>query len=371
MLQNVTDLKVSDIKIYKFDIPMKDVFEIATMSISTAENVLIQIITNEGLIGWGEAASFHSIVGETQSINFAAAKELRELLLNRNPLFVSSLVYDMDYYLPHNTTIKSAFDMALYDIAAQAAGLPLYLYLGGQKREIETDLTMGLGDPGEAGERAKEIKSMGFRMIKVKLGMKFDEDFTRLNNIRKAIGDDPIIRVDANQGWDRVAAIKSLNAFEEFDIEFCEQPCRAHDLDGMREISDRTNIPLMADESLFSVYDALNIIKLDAAPYFNIKFSKSGGINNALKIAHVAEAGECPCMVGCMSESKLGITAATHFAMTSNILQFFDLDSHIEHAEDPIIGGVTIKNGVITLPDNPGIGARPDPAYIKGLQEVK
>jgi L-alanine-DL-glutamate epimerase-like enolase superfamily enzyme len=365
------NLKIIDIKIYPFDLPLKDVFQIATMSLSKAQNVLIHIYTNEGIDGWGEAASFHALVGETQQINFAAAKEIKELLMGKNPLEISSLMQTMDHFLPHNTTIKSAFDMALYDIAAKVADLPLYRYLGGQKREIETDLTIGICDPAEAGEKALAVRSMGFRMIKIKLGLDFKDDYKRLKNIRSAVGNDPILRIDANQGWDRINAVKNLDAFYEFDIEFCEQPCRATDWQGMKFVSQNTSIPIMADESLFSIYDAMMIIQDDLSPYFNIKFSKSGGIHNAIKLSHIAEAGSRPSMIGCMSESRLGITAAAHYSLSNGIIKFYDLDSFYEHSENPIIGGVEINNGIVTLPEGPGIGAYPDPDYIKNIQEVK
>ena len=367
---NNPNLSITDIKIYRFDIPLRDVFQIATMSLIQANNVLVQIMTNEGIVGWGEAASFHALVGETQSINFAAAQALKPILVGRNPLAIASLVQAMDHYLPHNTTLKSAIDMALHDVAAKRAGLPLYLYLGGEKRELETDLTIGICDPQEAGERALAVQSQGFRMIKVKLGLDFEADYTRLKNIRQAVGEDTILRIDANQGWDRVTAKRNLDAFQTFNIEFCEQPCRAHDLKGMRFVSHHTNIPIMADESLFSARQALDLIQQDISPYFNIKLSKSGGIHNATKTAHIAEAGAIPCMVGCMSESKLGITAAAHFGLSNPILQFFDLDSFFEHSEDRIVGGVQVKNGMIELPDAPGIGASPDPDYLETLDEI-
>lgn len=370
-VSKVPRLVIKAIKIYKFDIRLKDIFTIATMSLDKAQNVLVEIITDEGISGWGEASSLRSIVGETQLINIAAAKELKPILVGKNPLAIHSLVQEMDAYLPHNTTMKSAVDMALFDIAAKVAGLPLYAFLGGHQREMETDLTMGIGHPEEAGDKALAIRSMGFRIIKVKLGLNFRDDYKRLRNIRKAVGAEPIIRIDANQGWNRMSAVRNLNAFKEFDIEFCEQPCRAQDLQGMRFVSHRTEIPIMADESLFSMYDALNIIQQDVAPYFNLKLTKSGGVCNAQKIAHLAEAGYRPCMMGCMSESRLGITAAAHFAMSNNMIRFFDLDSFYEHAENPIVGGVETKNGMIAVPDLPGIGAYPDPDYLKHLDEVK
>jgi len=365
-----SNLVIEDMRIYRFDIPLRDVFTIATMSLSRAQNLLVELKTNQGISGWGEASPFRSIAGETQRTTIAAAKEMQQIVVGKNPLAIHSLIQQMEAYLPHNTTLKSAIDMALFDIAAKVCGVPLYVFLGGQKREIETDLTMGIGNPDEAGDKALSIRSKGFRLLKVKIGLNFQDDCKRLKNIRQAIGPEPIVRIDANQGWDRTSAIKNLNSFTEFNIEFCEQPCRADDLQGMRYVSQHAAIPIMADESLFSATDALNIIQQDAAPYFNIKLCKAGGIRDAEKIAYIAEAGHRPCMIGCMSESRLGITAAAHFSCANSILRFFDLDSFLEHAEDPILGGVEIKDGMLTIPDAPGIGASPDPEYIRKLDEV-
>ena len=368
--ERLSHLSIQEMRMYRFDLPLKDRFTIATMSLSEAQNLLVELRTNQDIAGWGEASPLRSIVGETQLINIAAAKELKHIVVGQNPLAIHAVMERIDAYLPHNPTLKSAVDMALFDIAAKVCGVPLYVFLGGEKRELETDLTMGIGNPDEAGEKAFSIRAMGFRMLKVKLGLEFEDDVKRLENIRKAVGPEPILRIDANQGWDRVSALKNLNAFADFDIEFCEQPCRAHDLQGMRYVSERAMIPVMADESVFSVQDALNIIQQDAAPYFNLKLSKSGGIRNAQKLAHVAGAGYRPCMIGCMSESRLGITAAAHFACANSIVRFCDLDSFLEHAENPILGGVEIEEGKVLLPDAPGIGAYPDPEYLRRLEEV-
>ncbi len=366
-----SQLAIDDMRMYRFDIPLKDVFTIATMSLSTAHNLLVEVRTNQGLTGWGEASSFRSIVGETQGINIAAVRELRPLLTGRNPLALRPLMEHLEAWLPHNTTLKSAIDMALFDIAAQACGLPLCAYLGGEKREMETDLTLGISDPSQVGEKALAVQAMGFGIIKVKLGLSPQDDYTRLANVRRAVGPQTVLRIDANQGWDRIAATRSLRVFEELEIELCEQPCRALDLSGMRYVHHHAPIPVMADESVFSAADALEIVRQDAAAYFIIKLSKSGGIHQAQKIAHVAEAGFRACMMGCMSESRLGITAAAHFASAHPVIRFFDLDSCLEHAENHILGGIDYRGGSILLPDAPGIGARPDPDYVCTLEEVK
>ncbi len=363
-------LRIEAIDIYRCDIRLTEPMRIATMSSDVAPNVLVCIATNEGIVGWGEASPLHSIVGETQATDLAAARVLRPLLVGENPLEIDALVRSMDRVLPHNTTIRSAFDMALHDIAARAAGLPLYRFLGGKRRPLETDLTIFIGDPDAAGAKALEVLAHGFRIIKTKVGAVPADDLRRLKNIRTAIGDTPGLRIDANQGWSREQAVACLRACAELRIEFCEQPVRAHDLAGLKYVSERAPVPVMADEALFSAADALAIIRADAAPYFNIKLSKSGGIHEALKIARVAEAGGISCMAGCMLESRLGITAAAHFALATDAVVFCDLDAFWEHAEDPIEGGAVIEKGMLILGEEPGLGAAPDPAFVERLERV-
>jgi len=368
---SATDLAITAVDVYPFDIPMHEPFRIATMVTSRSPNVLIRIRTSaQELTGWGEASPLHSITGETQGICIAAAHEIAPLIVGRNPLEIALLVDLINRFLPHNSTIKGAFDMALYDIAAKHAGMPLYRFLGGRVRRMESDLTIGIGEPAVAGEKAMAVLSKGFRIIKVKLGATFEEDEARLRNIRAAIGPDITVRVDANQAWDVPTAIKSMRSFEKFDIEFCEQPLRAHDTAGLHAVSRAVSIPVMADESLFSPADALRLCAADAAPYFNIKLAKSGGIYSALQIAAIAQASGRTCMVGCMLESRLGLSASAHFAAACESVRYYDIDSCYEHSEELIEGGLTLTDGIITLPETPGIGAAPKQETIDRLERA-
>jgi len=367
--QALNPMRITAIDIHPFDIKMREPFRIATATMDRSPNVLVHLLTDEGPDGWGEASPLHSIVGETQGICIAAAKEIRPLLIGKDPLDVAERVREMDRFLPHNSTIKSAFDMALYDIAGKAAGLPVYRLLGGAKRPMETDLTIGLCKPKDAGAKAAAVLAKGFKIIKVKLGTGLKDDVARLTAIREA-APNARIRIDANQGWDRVTAVKALTAMEELEVEFCEQPLPAEDVEGLREVGGSVGIPVMADEALFTPASALRLVREDACPYFNVKLSKSGGIHNALKIASIAEAAGIKCMVGCMLESRLGLGAAVHFARAANCVEFYDLDMCFEHTEELVAGGISVKNGMISIPDEPGIGAAPTPEVLKALPRV-
>jgi L-alanine-DL-glutamate epimerase-like enolase superfamily enzyme len=254
--------------------------------------------------------------------------------------------------------------MALFDLAARYAALPLYRFLGGARRDLETDVTIYLGNPAEAVAQAETIVRAGFRIIKIKLGRDNAEDLAKVRAVRHAVGDGVRLRVDANQAWDRVTALRMLRMLEEYAIEFCEQPCPASDHAALKSLSERSPIPIMADESLFSPEDALALDRGDVVPYFNIKLSKSGGIHPARQIADIAEAGGRRCMVGCMCESRLGLTAAAHFSLAAPAASFFDLDTFWEHREDPIRGGMTVRDGSIEVPEEPGIGAVPDESRL-------
>lgn len=355
---------IREISIHRFDVPLRAPLHISSMSLPCARNILVKVVTNDGVTGWGEASPFHSITGETQEIDLAAAAALKEHLLGRDSSALESRTAEMTRLLPYTPTIRGAFDIALHDIAARYAAMPLYRFLGGENRPVDTDVTIYLGPLEVSAARARELVAAGYRAIKVKLGRERSEDVERIRVIRDAIGPTVRLRIDANQAWDRVAALDMLRALERHDIEFCEQPCPAADHATLRHLSALSPIPVMADESVFSPEDALALDRADAVPYLNIKLSKTGGIRAATRVAAIAQAGGRPCMAGCMSESRLGITAAAHLVLAQPIIRFCDLDSFLEHREDPIRGGVTIRDGRLHLTEEPGIGATPDPAFL-------
>jgi L-alanine-DL-glutamate epimerase-like enolase superfamily enzyme len=363
-------LKITSVELYKADIPFHEPFKIAIMEIPCAQSVFVKLITNKGIYGMGEANPYWAITGETQATCLAAANDLAKIVLGKNPLDIETLCNAMNMYLRFNSTIRSAFDMALYDIAGKFAGMPLYSLLGGSKRIFWTDNTIGLRDPEYVAKKAIEYKQMGFRAIKVKLGTTKELDTARIKSLRNAIGDELPIRVDANQGWDFYTAINTLKALEQFGIEYCEQPIAHWDYDNLKRVRQSTSIPIMADESLFDHHDAFKLASNRCCDYFNIKLAKSGGILNALKINSIAEGAGIKCMMGGMTETRLGLSAAAHVTSARPNIQFADLDGHLFMKEDPIIGGAQYEIGTITITDTPGHGADVDPAFLKSCEKI-
>jgi L-alanine-DL-glutamate epimerase-like enolase superfamily enzyme len=208
-------------------------------------------------------------------------------------------------------------------------------------------------------------------MIKVKLGKAPKEDIERIRQIRQAVGNEIILRIDANQGWSYDDAVLALTELAQYNIQFCEAPMRKWNDELLPALCKISPIPLMADESVFTHHDAERIIRNHACAYINIKFAKSGGIHEALLINEVAEKNNIACMMGGMLESRVALTAKVHFAMAKNNVKFYDLDTClIGHTVDPVIGGVTYSGMHLQLTDAPGIGADVDNDYLEKLEQV-
>src|SRR5450432_3224406 len=363
-------MKILKTSIYKLSIPMHP-FQIATGTMYHAQNLFIRVETDEGLTGVGECSAFPLIAGESQATCFEMAKDFARLWKQKDAVDIPGRLEDLDNFTAFNATAKSAFDMALYDLAAKRADQPLYKYLKGNKKPPETDLTIGIGEPEKMAATAVEFKNKGVRIIKIKLGKDGDTDLKRVQMIRAAVGDSVKLRIDANQGWDFETAKDLLVKIGSCDIDFCEQPMRQwndHLLPTLRKISP---IKIMADESVFNHHDAERLIHAGACDYINIKLAKTGGISEAERVNEVCEKNQIPCMMGGMLESRLALTAFAHFALSRNNIKFYDMDtSLLGHQIDPVVGGVQFNGYFLEVPDTAGIGADISEDFLKGCEQV-
>jgi L-Ala-D/L-Glu epimerase len=362
-------MHITHTEIYRFSIPMEP-FTIATGTMDYAQNTFIRVHTDVGSYGVGECSAFPMIVGETQDTCLVMAREFAQLWIGKDPLDIVARLQQLHDFTAGNTTIKSAFDMALYDIAAKHAGLPLYKYLGGTKREVETDITIGIATPETMAQKAVEFVKGGATILKVKLGKDVLTDIERIKSIRNAVGNDIKIRIDANQGWSFNDAVTALQGMSKYQIEFCEQPMRTWYDDRLPELMTLTPIKIMADESVYSHHDARKQINSHSCNYINIKFSKSGGINEAIKIHDTAALAGIPCMMGGMLESRIALSAKLHFVYASPNVKFYDMDTcMLGHLLDPCIGGVKFDGYHLSIADTSGIGADADGAFLEQCEK--
>lgn len=361
---------ITSLTLYRYNIPMHP-FTIATGTMTEAENILLAVHTDEGITGWGECSPFPVITGETQDTGMAMGAVFARQWKQKDPLAMTERMKELDDYCAGNRTIKSAFNMALYDIAARAEGLPLYRFLKGTVRPLETDITIGINSPESMAATAAGVKEKGARIIKIKLGKNYKDDIERVKKIREAVGDALTLRLDANQGWDYGQAREVLQALGGYNIAFCEQPMRSWNDFLLPELREASPIKIMADESCYDHHDAARLIKAEACDYINIKLAKSGGLTEALKIHQVAAQAGIPCMIGGMLESRLATTANIHLAYACPEIRFIDQDSSlIGHLEDPVVDGVRYDGFSITIPELPGIGAAVDEAFLARCARV-
>lgn len=355
-------MRITGTDIWKLSIPMHP-FTIATGTMHYAQNVFIRVHTDAGMYGVGECSAFPMIAGETQQTCFDMARDFAAIWKDKDATAIDQRLQELDDYAAFNTTIKSAFDMALYDLAAKAARQSLHQWLApaneqAATKKMETDLTIGINTPEQMAAAAKDFIARGVRIIKIKLGKQPEEDIERVRLIREAVGAGIQLRIDANQGWTFDEASFALQEMARYDIQFCEQPMRYWEDERLPALHRLSPVPIMADESVFDAHDALRLIRANACDYVNIKFAKSGGIREAIKINAVCEQNGIPCMMGGMLESRVALTAFAHFAAAHNNVVFYDMDTcMLGHKADPVKGGVRYNGFFVELPAANGIGA--------------
>lgn len=363
---------IQAIELYKLFVPLKEPFVISLGPIHTVQNVVVIIRTADGCAGYGECSPYMTINGESVDTCFIVGQYFAQVLKGQNALDIAGCMEAMDKTIYANSSIKSAFDIALHDIAAQHSGVPLYKFLGGEKNKVlETDMTVSIGSVQKMVTDAVRFKADGFPAIKVKLGGKKEDDVARIGGIREAIGMNHPLRIDANQGWGTAAyAIEVLQALAPFNIEHCEEPISRYRFMELSTVSAASPIPIMADESCGDEHDAERLIGLKACAMFNIKLGKSSGFYKGKKIAELGAAAGMHMQVGGFMESRLGMTAAAHLALSNDAIHHCDFDTPLMFTEDPVIGGIKyLEKGVIDVPDVPGLGAVIDESYLKNAEK--
>lgn len=362
-------MNLKTIRIGQLSVPLVTPFKTALRSVEAVEDIVVMIESDNGLVGFGEAPPTAVITGDTHDAILGAIRLLGSQLLGRPLENFNSLLKIVRHNLVHNSSGKAALEIALYDLFAQYLGMPLYQFLGGGPNVLKTDLTISVDRIDKMVADSRKAVAAGFDALKIKVGKNLDEDLERLQAIHAAVGDGVKLSLDANQGWTVKETLYAVGRIERAGIplDFIEQPIKAHDLDGLRLITERSSIPILADEAVFSARDAIEILERHAADLINIKLMKTGGLSTALQIAGLAELYHTECMMGCMLESSISVTAAAHLAAArSDVITRIDLDGPALCSENPLTGGIVMNGPKIVLPDAPGLGI----AAVKNFQEL-
>lgn len=352
-------MKIKSIQIGEIFVPLVTPFKTALRTVENVEDIVIRIDTDTGEAGYGEAPPTAVITGDTKASIAAAIRDfIAPSITGMDIQDLDGIMSRIHHSIVKNTSAKACVDMAVYDLYAQSLGVPLYKALGGAKDHVETDLTISVDTVDKMVSDSLAAIAQGYRILKVKVGKEGMKDVERIQAIREAAGPGAVIRVDANQGWNAKEALRIISRLEDLDlnIDLIEQPVAAHDLSGMQYVTRHSQIPILADESVFSAEDAIRIIQTGAADLINIKLMKTGGIYEALKICSIAEIYGVECMMGCMLESKISVSAAAHLTAAKSVITRADLDGPGLCKADPYTGGPVFDANWIRMTDAPGIG---------------
>lgn len=336
-------------EITRHELPLEIPFEIArgeTVS-TTVHVVTVSDGEHTGIGGTGPSPHY----GESPTTIEAVLPELCSIVEEiDDPHNLQAIEQRLQTQIRGHPAAKTAISMALHDLVCKRLGVPLYEYWGLDPAEsIATSYTVGIDDPETMATRAKAAVDRGHGILKVKLGT--DQDRAIIESIREAVPD-VIIRVDANEAWDRTKAIRMAEFLETHDIEFLEQPVPAEYPNDLQAVYESSPIPIAADESCIRLPDIPAIA--DKSDIANIKLMKCAGLREAKRMIHAARAHGLDVMLGCMSESNASIGPACHLAP---LLDYADLDGSLLLADDPY-DGVPIVEGDINLKavSEPGTG---------------
>jgi len=342
-------------------------------------HVLIKVYTDEDFIGLGECRPNNPHQHETTWSVIAALKHFYgPLLIGKDPFNIEVIMNEFDSYLPENYHARAAVDFALYDLMGKYTGQPVYNLIGGLvHKRIPVKFPLSQGSTKEMVEEAlRVISATGSNYLKIKIGQpeRMEQDIKNVAAIRKAVGDKVRLQVDANAGYKTISeALKVLKRLEEYDIALIEQPLPKWDLEGHARLTKLLNTPILVDESVFSPYDAMEVIRKRAADVINIKMPKVGGIYGAKRIAHLAEAAGMQVFVGSTTETGIGSAGGVHFyASTPNVWPVAACLFGTYMLVDDIITDDTafkFQDGFVKVPDKPGLGVSLDEEALQFYSE--
>jgi len=359
-------MQIDKIETIPFSIPMKKPSHWGKAGYrDAAEGVLVRIYTDEGIVGTAEAIPRPYIYGETLfSIKNTLDQLLIPDLIGIDP-FAMELMWEIMSRVAWNPSSKSAIDMALFDIKAQACKVPVYKFLGGYNNRVPVSYMVSLKPIPEMIEEAVKNCEGGIRTFKIKVGRELKKDIEVVTQLRKRLGEEVGLYVDANQGYSLLESLSFFRACEELGILCVEEPIPVYQKSARKKISIFSSVPIMGDDSCFTIGDVMQEVELGALGVINIKTSRTGYYQSQ-KITHLAEAAGIVCAIGSQGASGVGTLTAGHFAAASPAVKFpSELTSFLKHKDDLLIELPRIDDGFLNLSSKVGLGISIDEEKLK------
>jgi L-alanine-DL-glutamate epimerase-like enolase superfamily enzyme len=318
----------------------------------------VRVETRQGRQAWGCAAFDPAITGETNEAVISACRSCAERARDLNPLNIEFALDELTELTRGTPSALCAFDLAFHDLLGLAADMPLHRLLGGYRTRIQTSITISVASVRESVALALQRARQGFRMLKVKGGLNAEEDVRRVRAIHDALPHF-VLRLDADQGYSVQEALDVARVLEG-KLEFLEQPTPADDLGALHQVTKRSPVPILADESVSQPPSALEVAKRRAADGMSVKLSVCGGLRCARQIDTIARIAQMATMISCVNQPALLTAAGLAFALSSPNVAYGDLDGHFDLIGDPTVPGFRLEEGWLIATDVPGLGCTVD-----------
>jgi len=339
--------------------PNKDKdWRFALAAVSEVRGWIVGIISDSGQAGYGYAQAVPHMGANHQAVK-AALDSFIPLLVGRDPFAIESRLQDLDQALLGNNQAKSGIDSALYDLKARALGVPVYELMGGKVRDVVPQLRIvPIKSPSEMADRSQQLVDQGYQYLKIKAHGHIAEDVERVKKIRKQVGPDIHLMVDANQSYDPKSAIQAIRRMEAYGIDLVEQPVPINDFKGLELVTHSVETVIEADESARSLSDVLTLASNRMVDAVSIKIPKLGGLRRSKIVADICAAADIKFRVGAAVGSQLLAAACLHFAAaTPGIWYACELAQFDELLDDPV-EGITVSQGQIHVSDDVGLGVQ-------------
>jgi muconate cycloisomerase len=363
-------MRIRSVTPFWISLPLQNPIKMANVTLSTADNLLVRVEDTDGTVGWGEAASAPLMTGETPESMVAAVEFMRPQLEGLEVEDAGLFAARVDGFMYGNAAAKSALDMAIYDLAGKRWRVPVSALLGGVARtEIPVLWMLAAGDIAADAAAAKRMADAGFVAFKVKVGGATPEaDVERCRAVRAAVGRNPRISADANQGYSEAQALRFAAGAMAAQLDFIEQPVAGHDLDAMAAVAAATAVPVGADEGIHSHADIERHHDRGAARGASLKTIKLGGLSPVMQAGRRMETlGLYVNLAGKMADSSVASAAIAHLGAA---LPQLDWDASITCqylAADIATEPLRVVRGHVRVPERPGLGIEVDEAKLSAI----
>lgn len=359
-------MKISGIACTPFTLPLKNAITFGHGTLAETNHVLVEVHTDEGLIGRAEAPSRPYVYGESQISIIAAIKDWFEPALIGLDPFEIERAAQVFSGVQHNNTAKGAVDLALHDLMGQAVAMPCHRMLGGWANEVRVTYVCGAGDPEALADEATEMNAThSITAFKLKVGVHPEQDQQMLQMVRRQLPE-ALLYIDGNESFQSGSALRLLDAAADLDIAWAEEPCGVQDRVGRRRVAERALIPILGDESCRTLEETAREIRDQNVGLVSIKVARTG-FRMSQRIYALCESNNIGPIVGSQGDSGIGVLAGLHFCAAHKLTQerpaelcfFLNLDG------DLLAEPLQITGGKLRASDKPGLGIQIDPGKLE------